>query len=362
MVATLRKAHTFPMKKFTLHSSTLRSQQGAAVIEFLVTAVPVLLLGLGATETARWYIHKQHVRLALLEAQRIAAVSHARPERIISGFEEGLKPLFAPAGRHPSIEARRDAYLSDASIKSGTVPWRITIVSPTAAHFKDFSQADLSIARSSGFAAINNNYQAEQHQEKPRGLHSQESIYEANILSVDLVYPYKPLVPGVATLMSLLSSSDSALKQSYHKAGYLPMALSSHIGMQSHPVQWPNSPEAKVVWRDQVAESDRILSSSSEGLQSISDCNGLWCPLSSSQKAAGAIGDFSIPSKGPTTGGGTDNPDRPDYQAPGGEQVATEDPSINHNDNFPWSGDNSNHGSNHLDDPLCGTSLCCVQH
>lgn len=345
------------MKKYALASSTLRSQQGAAVIEFLVTAVPILLLGLGATETTRWYMHKQHVRLALLEAQRVAAVSHAKPERIIASFEEGLKPLFAPAGRHASIEARRDDYLAEVSRNSGTSPWRITITSPTTAHFKDFSQADLAIARSTGFAAINNNYQAEQHQAKPRGLNSQESIFEANIFSVDLIYPYKPLVPGVATLMKLLQRSDSALQQSYQDAGYLAMALSAHIGMQSHPVLWPNSPDAKVIWQHQLADNEHLISSTTDSLQPISNCNGIWCPLSSSQKASGATG-ASAPN---SSGGAHDSyPERPDYQAPGGGQVATEDSSIKPSDNSAVLGDSSGSGSSQLDDPLCGTSLCCV--
>lgn len=335
------------MNKHKLRSSTLSSQQGTAIIEFLLTAVPILLLSLGATETARWYMQKQHIRYALLEAQRVASVSHAKPELMIEAFEEALKPLFAPAGQHRNIEARRDAYLTQVSQKTGTTPWRISILSPTAQHFKDFSQSDLEIARTSGFAAINNNYQSEQHQEKGLGPHSQESIYEANILSINLIYPYKPLVPGVSNLMKLLSSSTSSkLKQSYYDAGYLAMELSSHIGMQSHPVQWPSSPNSKVMWHDQIAESEKLITIDSKNSMSINTCSGIWCPKSTNQRASTVKSDFPMSSD-----------DIYSSQAPQSDVASDDGSTLNNAADEAWSTDEPS--SSKLDDPLCGTSLCC---
>lgn len=352
------------MKKAKHISLHLSSQRGSAIVEFLVTAVPVLLLGLGATETARWYMQKQHIRYALLEAQRVASVSHAHPEQMVAAFEEALKPLFAPAGRHHSIEARRDAYLSEVNQRTGLTPWRITITSPNPEHFKDFHQSDLAIARSSGFPAINNNYQFEQHQEKSLGLHSQETIYEANILSVDLVYPYKSLVPGVSGLIKLLShSSRSQLKQGYYASGYLPMELSAHIGMQSHPVQWPSSPDAKVQWLNQIAPTDQINPGSSVVSESISTCQGLWCPKSSSQKASELGGDYSsgggdtFPDSNPGNSGTISGSERSPYKPPAAETGSGSGNSSGLSSD-PWSTDKPS--SNVLDDPLCGTSLCCV--
>lgn len=333
------------MKKFKLPSPHLKTQQGSAIIEFLITAVPILLLGLGATETARWYIHKQHIRYALVEAQRVATVTHAKPEQIVEAFEYALKPLFSPVGQYTSIEARREAYLQQVTQKTAMTPWRISITSPTPEHFKDFSQSNLVIANTTGLATINNNYQFEQHQEKGLGLHSQESIYEANILSLNLVYPYKPLVPGVTSLMKVLSpSSSSRLKQTYFEAGYLPLELTAHMAMQSHPVLWPTQPSGKVIKQEQIAQSDAAVSSMIESTNADLNCAGLWCSDSN------YINGLS------NSNHNTDNTEQVPYQPPQAPHQA--DTSNPLNPSRPWNQDGSN--TTHIDDPLCGTSLCCV--
>ena len=345
IVARHIKTHTDYMKKAKPPPTSLRAQHGSAVIEFLVAAVPVLLLGLGATETARWYIHKQHVRYALIEAQRVASVTHAKPEHMIEAFEEALNPLFAPSGRYDSIAARRDAYLSTVALKTAMPSWRMVITSPTPAHFKDFKQQGLNVEGANGLATINNNYQLEQHQEKGLGVHSQQSIYEANILSIDLVYAYKPLVPGVANLMrSLSSSSDSKLKQSYYEAGYLPLLLSSHIGMQSHPVQWPTQINSKVLWQDQVIVSDKTNTTGSVDYHDI--CAGLWCPdLMTNKTNNRPISNQSNKGNRPpqhSTDIGTKTPNNPTNNLiePGTTTAETAKDAI-------------------IEDPNCGISLCC---
>lgn len=345
------------MKKTQTPSSSLTSQGGSAIIEFLVTALPILLLGLGATETARWYIHKQHIRFALHEAQRVASVTHAKPEQLIDAFEEALKPLFAPAGLYKSTEARRDAYLDSVRKKTTMPPWRISITSPNSKHFKDFQQHDLEIAQSSGFAAINNNYQFEQHQEKTLGLQSQETIYQANIFSVNLIYPYKPLVPGVNTLMKQLSnSSSSKLKQSYYSNGYLPLELTAHIAMQSHPVLWPNEVTSKIVYHEQISENDKPLSLLPTLTGSNDPCAGLWCTETSSQRVSQASkGDLSSSSS--ATSNQKNPPIEYDSYQPPQSSLPTHHDSTGEVQNG-WAPNSS--GSNMSDDPLCGTSLCCT--
>lgn len=333
------------MKKIQTRSLSLHSQRGSAIVEFLLSAVPILLLALGATETTRWYIHKQHIRFALHEAQRAASVSHAEPKQFIKAFEEAIKPLFAPAGLYATTEARRDAYLESVSKKTTMPPWRISVTSPNTKHFQDFHQNELEIAKRSGFAAINNNYQREQHQEKPLGLHSQSTIYEANILSINLVYPYKPLVPGVSSLIRQLSDSTSSkLKQRYYSNGYLPLELSAHIAMQSHPVLWPNDPSSKVVNDEQISTSDKVLSSISSSSEGGNPCAGLWCADTENQRAIQATNNElgSASSSAP-------------YHPPQSLNPTYED-STKHSANT-WSPESSeNHSTN---DPLCGTSLCC---
>lgn len=321
------------------------------MVEFILTAFPVLLLALGAVETGRWYMQKQHLRYAALEAQRVASVTHAEPRHIISSFEEALKPLFSPAGVHGTSAKRRDAYLSQVQQQTQHSPWQMVIQSPRDEHFMDFRQADLAIAKQTGLDAINNNYQLEQHQSKSKGLYSQESIFEANILSIDLIYPYKPFTPGLAAFLRLFASqSNSELKKSYYAAGYLPIQLSAHLGMQSHPVRWPDDPSGKVVHQGR-ARSAVVASNGIPTPEHTEPCHGLWCldEDSASNKQRSGSGNSSPSSTQtlPIPSGDGYNPPMASFPA------STPDTVVN-----AWAPGALN--SQDLRNPLCDTSICCV--
>ncbi|WP_158215339.1 TadE/TadG family type IV pilus assembly protein [Candidimonas nitroreducens] len=319
-----------------------RRQRGASLIEFSLVAVPILLAGLGCVEVARWFQVRQFADVALLQAARAGITGHARPQAIAAAFEQALLPLYV-AGSGASADSRMRAEFSRRSAALGDAPWRIEVLNPTKAAFADYADPGLAVARETGLAAINNDYQAEQHQRnlglgRPLGPASGLTIYQANVLALRLTFPYRPLVPGVAALLRQLGDpAGSYAARAMALGGYLPMVRELRLGMQSHPVDWPKGLGGKIV-AQQVDEG-----AAPTGL-SMAACHGLWClgPTGAGGLAEGAQPELSAWPEPPPQDGGAVAPggapqggsSPPDPEAPG----YTIEPA----------------------DPACGVTLCCV--
>jgi len=216
----------------------LRHQRGVGTIEFLVAAVPLLFSAMVTYEASRWYMTREAVNLALLEAARAGSVAHARPQAIENAFLNALTPLFAPAGRGRNPQARMMFELSQFELNSGDLAWNITILHPSAAEFADFMQKDLPIALTTGLPAINNHYQYRQHQQRGKGRLSGSTIYDANTLQLQVRYLYQPVVPGMRTLLRSIFSAAGQADSAAATHGALSIVSAISIEMQSHPVFW----------------------------------------------------------------------------------------------------------------------------
>ncbi|MBV6305284.1 pilus assembly protein [Candidimonas humi] len=316
-------------------------QRGASMVEFSLLAVPILLAGLGCVEVARWFQVRQFVDVALLQGARAGITGHARPVAIESAFEQALLPLYA-SGSGASPDSRMRADFARRSAATGDAPWRIEVLNPSKASFADYADPALSIARDTGLAAINNDYQAEQHQRylqqgRPQGAASGQTIYQANVLVLRLTYLHEPLVPGVAALLRQLGDpAGSYAARAMALGGYLPMVRELRLGMQSHPVDWPQGQGGKMVARQEAAQA------APRGVGAAS-CDGLWClrPSASGGTMPGAEPDLPVWPDAPLGDAAAPNPEGP---APG---AGPSDPA------GPGSGVTP-------DDPACGVSLCCV--
>lgn len=290
-------------------------QRGTSAIEFIVVAVPMLLVGLGAIELGRWFSVKQAVSLALLEAGRAGITDHARPSSIEHAFERALLPMFPPTRRHTSaqrlaitLERRRQA--------TGAAPWQIQVVSPDTAAYTDFSSKRVQVANADGYAVIDNNYQAEQHEayvakgwEGGRGPISGVTIFDANSLVLHLTYPHEPLVPGMNALLALLSVGSSGYARAALAGGYLPLRQTIRLSMQSHPVAWPN-------------HSVKVLIHPAAGTppaQAVLPCVGLWCRPQAPASPASEVSPPWVPSRPftPVPGPTSSNPVVPAAPGPG---------------------------------------------
>ena len=231
------------------------------MVEFLVVALPLLFAATASYEASRWYMAREAVNLALLEAGRAGSVSHARPQAIENAFLAALTPLYAPAGAFRSPRERMRHQQTRFEQDSGQLAWEIAIVHPNTAEFADFMQKDLPIAVKTGNPAINNNYQHRQHQQYPRGPVSGSTIYDANTLQLQARYLYVPVVPGMRPLLRTIFGAISAAGSPQASHGALPISAAITIEMQSHPVLWQSEETAHVRYghRNALARSSEPL-------------------------------------------------------------------------------------------------------
>lgn len=324
----------FPTPRHARH----RAQAGYSLIEFSAVAAPLLMVGLGSVEVAQWFFTKQAISLALLEAGRAGITQHAHPRAIEMAFEQALLPLY-PASKELSSAQRLRQALNRRGQATKSPPWRIEVLNPHTATFLDFANPHLAIGAHHRLAAIDNNYQAEQHQRniergwsQGRGPASGLSVYEANTLVLRLTYLHEPALPGMKGLIRQLAPTSSGYgAQAMARAGYLPMQQEIRLTMQSHAVQWPAGTSSKVTGPAQATSND---------MPAAVSCTGIWCL----QKGMSAQ---TAPPGAPASGS-AGIPDIGDSWLPPGS------PHPPHN--APPTGTTTPPA----DDPACGITLCCL--
>lgn len=310
-------------------------QAGYGLLEFLVSAVPILLIGLTIIELNQWFQAKQALSLALLEAARAGSTQNANPEAIERAFTNALLPLFPPTKTQTSRQRLNAALEKRQSIAKNT-PWQIQILKPNQAIFDDFSKPARTSINGLNLQSIENAYQAEQdadyrQQGRPHGLgpRSGVSIYEANTLVLRLSYYHAPTLPGISGLLKMLAPTPSNHRQLGFAAGYLPIEQELQIDMQSNAINWPSLANLRVV---NAQYNDVVMG------QPPSSCSGLWC-LDAQHTQAPTTASPPINSKF-------------DFWRP------EANPSSGHDEgnNFvpkPWQPPQT-------DENLCGINLCCI--
>lgn len=224
-------------------------QFGSGIAEFIIVAIPVMLLGLAGVELANWLNMRQITSMVLINAGRAASSQNGNPQVIADAFENNLRMAFPDK---KSLQRR----LNQNQIDLG-LPWQIKIISPKAKDFSDHQNQRISLAnKTQNQAMINNYYQDLQHQHnlqkgwlQGKGPISGKNIFQANTLSLELIWPQQPLVPGIKQLIQLLEPFVSKNKNIV-AAGYLPLTRKISISMQSHPILWPNLADNRVIYAD----------------------------------------------------------------------------------------------------------------
>lgn len=253
--------------------------RGLAATEFLLVAVPILLTGLGALEAARWFLVRQTLSQALLEAARAGATQHADPAAMQAHLRLGLLPLYASAATEAGLELglhRLHQHEQKLSSQYGLAPWHLEILSPRPAHFLDFAEVDTA----SGRPRIPNSYQAERHRNysaaghpEGRGSNSGATLFEANTLSLRLTYPYTPLVPGMRSLLRILGVTGASHhygNRVMREAGLLPIRQQLSVTMQSDTWWWPQTADAVL---PATPDTPPVV----PGGASVGACSGIWC-------------------------------------------------------------------------------------
>ena len=192
------------------------AQGGASTVELLLALPVILLLGLGIVQFALVYQAKHALDHALTQAARQGAVDHASTESIRAGLASGLAPYLYGATDWDGLlqaELRAAGHVDEGSA-AGWITLRQR--SPTQESFDDWGEPALdAMGRSipgmmeiandnldnrrlrmqpvSGVAAV--------HLSEPIGQASGQSLADANLLRLELVYGVRLVVPVVGPLV-----------------------------------------------------------------------------------------------------------------------------------------------------------------
>lgn len=222
---------------FSRQVRALGRQRGAAALEFAVAGAIVLLLGLLSVEAARWHAARQMAHLALMEAARAGATTHADPARMKSAYLQALLPLYADAQGPDGALRRQAAALADIAALTETNPWRIEVLLPDEQSFREHGRPGLQVAAAPGLRAIDNDYQDLQHGRRPPRPGGQD-IFQANTLRLRLTYLHKPLLPPLRALLAVLGQRDDTYVGLARSKGLLPIMVELESEMHTHPVEW----------------------------------------------------------------------------------------------------------------------------
>lgn len=227
-------------------------QGGAGLVGFLLAALPIFALGAGGIETAHSLFLRQALSHVLFDAGRAAATQQAQPAVLAQAFEGALRALHPdPRQLHAALAQRRRSFEG--------LPWRIRILSPARAAFGDHSNTDIRAPAGSpaqGLALIRNDRQQAQHARAlargwpgGRGPASGTTIFEANTLELELIWPHRPLLPGVAAILRLMAgvTPPGDDRHPILAQGWLPIVRRVTLSMHSHPARWPDLPDGRVI-------------------------------------------------------------------------------------------------------------------
>jgi len=275
---------------------------GQGTVEFLLAAVPVLLLGLGSIEAIHWYFVRQAASLALVQAARAAVTQQADPAVLDQAFAKAMLPLHAGPSSAES-QARLQRAIERRMQATALPAWRIRILSPSTATFHDFASSDPELPRHGSLQVLDNDYLHEQHQQrlaqglaKGRGPLSGQTTLEANTLALRLTWLHEPLLPGVRNLLRQLAPSDTRYGSlAMARGGYLPIHREVALVMQSHAMAWAMPGHGRIVRLpgpepassgSPQADTASLPEAAGAALESpdigLASCVGLWCPGSRS--------------------------------------------------------------------------------
>lgn len=211
------------MKHRNLMKRTFRSRRsrGAGIVEFLIVAPLLLLLGLGLVQTGMVFHSKSSLNFALQQGARVGSVNNGDVGAIGRGIREGLVPFMG--GGRSDAEILQTARRVEEEFQLGSAAgWiRVRQLSPTQQSFSDWAvdaydeqgnrireipNGSLAVLRCTqapnGGASGTRASSACPGGGEPIGPSSQQTLADANLLKLNLTYGVKLSVPLVNRMVA----------------------------------------------------------------------------------------------------------------------------------------------------------------
>ncbi len=271
-------------------------QNGSSMIEFVLAAPILLLLGLGTVQAGLMYHANTLLNYATFEAARKGAVNHAEPVVMEQEFSIRLAPVYGGDGTDASILQAIQASVRDNSASPFTT---LTILNPTADAFNDWGLVNAV----SGHLEIPNSHLRQRHDALAPGPASGVSLQDANILKIKSTYAFELKVPFVNRLfletLTLLYPENTV----YYASNRVPLESVATVRMQSPARQSVHIAAVPGAVGDTESELDTVAAHvpntlppcDESGLVENLDANALeQLMIDTSDSAQCAIADTSV--------------------------------------------------------------------
>jgi len=194
------------------------------LIEWIVVCPLALFIILAIIESGFWMIAKSAVNYATFEAAREGAMGHADLTIMSTAFKKAVVPFYGGGTTTEEIVQSYTAkVLPDLANSFST----LEIISPTPASIQDFSVME------AGQLQIPNDSLA--YRSNGSGLLSGQSIQDANLLKIKVVFGYRLKMPIVRMividLLKLVTTDEQALLM--YGDSRVPIVSQATVRMQS---------------------------------------------------------------------------------------------------------------------------------
>lgn len=204
--------------------------KGASMVEFVIAAPVILLLGLGTIQIALIYQGKSTVNYATFEAARAGAVDHAKLETMRDELGLRLAPLLGGDG---TIEKAAAAIVASKVLAKDPTRTQIKIINPTPESFVDWGVT----SDETDQLVIPNSHL----RHKPNddiGVHSEQNLQDANLLKISVTHGMRMNIPVIAPIMARSMALIDPENSHFYARNQFPLSSVATVRMQSET--WQN--------------------------------------------------------------------------------------------------------------------------
>lgn len=230
----------------TTRPGVLRRQSGAAMLEFVVAAPALMLIGLGIVQYGLLFFAKNNINYATFEAARTGAVANANLDKVLGAYKKALIPLYGGGRNISELQESYDKVQQDMTGET----LKVELLNPTKESFDDWNAKGLQDDKAVGngkrvipvlmqnFPQALNSYQMTR-DPKSIGPTSGQTLADASLIKVRVVHGYEPKIPFIGKMMAYVAGYNETdqFKKQIYDAGRIPIVSHVTLQMQSNAIE-----------------------------------------------------------------------------------------------------------------------------
>jgi hypothetical protein len=228
----------------------LRRQAGATMLEFVVVAPVMILMGLGTVQYGLLFFAKNNINYATFEAARAGAMANANIGTVTAAYKKALIPLYGGGRSYSEITVAYDKVKADLTADT----LKVELLNPTRESFDDWNAKALQDDKKVGngrrvIPVLMQNYPQAlggyllARNPKSIGPSSGQNLADASLIKVRIIHGYEPKIPVIGKMMSYLGgyNESNPFKKKVYDAGRIPIVSHVTMQMQSDAIEGTNA-------------------------------------------------------------------------------------------------------------------------